>query len=193
MNILCDTCSVLMLIRIAPNMFTDERYDCVTVPEVRKEFFQTQKFKTKYPWRTQFKNKVIALKVSALENENFKLHFSAIRKLNNAGIINNRTDRYFGLSYIDQRIAAYAVAHKFILNSVDDDLCDFIVQEFETKTITPLGIINDWLEKGLILWEDSFQEIIKDWERCNEHPQSKTDVKRFIELSGYKYIGPVKK
>lgn len=47
MHILCDTCSVLMLIRIAPDMFKDERYECVTVNEVWQELFRTRKFKTK--------------------------------------------------------------------------------------------------------------------------------------------------
>ena len=58
MNILCDTCSVLMLIRIAPDMFTDERFDCVTVQEVCEEIFRTQRFKTKYPWRSDYKDKI---------------------------------------------------------------------------------------------------------------------------------------
>jgi len=31
MYILCDTCSVLMLIRIAPDMFCDDSYGCVTI------------------------------------------------------------------------------------------------------------------------------------------------------------------
>jgi hypothetical protein len=45
MYILCDTCSVLMLIRIAPDMFRDDRYGCVTIQEVFQELFRTQKFK----------------------------------------------------------------------------------------------------------------------------------------------------
>ncbi len=192
MYILCDTCSVLMLIRIAPNMFIDGRYECVTVPEVRKEFVQTQKFKTKYPWRKEFTNRIKALATSELEDENFKLHFLAVKNLN-AGGINSRTEKFFDFSHVDQRIAACAVAHNYMLNSTDNDLCDFVAQEFGTKIITPLGIINDWLEKGLIEWDDKLQEIIEDWDRCNEHPQPKTDVKRFIKLTNYEYLGPIRK
>ena len=55
MNILCDTGSIWMLIRIVPDMFMDERFECVTVHDVRKEVFQTQRFKTRYPWRNEFK------------------------------------------------------------------------------------------------------------------------------------------
>lgn len=49
MYVLCDTCSVLMLIRIAPDMFEDSRYGCVTTQEVIRELFRTQRFKEKYP------------------------------------------------------------------------------------------------------------------------------------------------
>ena len=55
MYILCDTCSVLMLIRIAPDMFCDDRYECVTIQEMIQEMFRTQKFKMRYPWRTKYK------------------------------------------------------------------------------------------------------------------------------------------
>ena len=61
MNILCDTCSVLMLIRIAPDMFSDDRYECLTIQEVFRELFRTQKFKSRYPWREKYKPKVKAL------------------------------------------------------------------------------------------------------------------------------------
>ena len=43
MYILCDTCSVLMLIRVAPDMFCDDRYGCVTIKDVFRELFRTQK------------------------------------------------------------------------------------------------------------------------------------------------------
>lgn len=48
MYILCDTCKVLMLIRIAPDMFRDDGYGCVTIQEVFQELFRTQKFKMQY-------------------------------------------------------------------------------------------------------------------------------------------------
>lgn len=61
MNILCDTCSVLMLIRVAPDMFIDARFDCVTIDEVKREIFEKQKFKSKYPWRHQFRDKIVTI------------------------------------------------------------------------------------------------------------------------------------
>jgi len=65
MEILCDTCSILMLLRIAPQMFLDDTYQCCTIAEVRNEIFQTQKFKNKYPWREKFKDKIKPFAFSA--------------------------------------------------------------------------------------------------------------------------------
>ena len=74
--------------------------------------------------------------------------------------------------------------------AVDDDLNDFVTQEFAGKTISPLAIVNDWISKGLITWDDDLQDILEDWNRCNEHPQPGKEKKRFEKLSGYKYSGP---
>jgi hypothetical protein len=58
MFILCDTCSILMLIRIAPKMFTEMEYECVTVAEVVQEIKRTQKFKDKHPWNMIWSKKL---------------------------------------------------------------------------------------------------------------------------------------
>jgi hypothetical protein len=190
MNILCDTCSVLMLIRIAPEMFCDERFECITVPEVIKELFQTQKFKTSYPWRTEYKSKIKAIKTSEIEKGDFELYLKSIRNIIQTGRVNNRTGKYFNLSYVDQLVAACTVAHNYKLSTMDNDLEDFIRQEFSGHTIAPLGIINDWLEKRLIKWDKKLQMIIEDWQACNESPQPKKEIKRFEKNTGYKYAGP---
>lgn len=36
MKIFCATCSILMIIRIAPDMLIDKNYGCFTIQEVRK-------------------------------------------------------------------------------------------------------------------------------------------------------------
>ncbi len=61
MYILCDTCSVLMLIRIASDMFLDPKFECVTITDVVKEIFRAQKFKNKYPWRKRYKSSISRL------------------------------------------------------------------------------------------------------------------------------------
>jgi hypothetical protein len=190
MNILCDTCSVLMLIRIAPEMFCDERFECITVPEVIKELFQTHKFKTSYPWRIEYKSKIKAIKTSEIEKGDFELYLKSIRNIIQTGMINKRTGRYFNLSHVDQLVAACTVAHNYKLSTVDNDLEDFIKQEFSGQTISPLGIINDWLVKRLIKWDKKLQMIMEDWQACNEGPQPKKEIKRFEKNTGYKYVGP---
>ena len=190
MNILCDTCSVLMLIRIAPEMFCDDRFECITIPEVIKELFQTQKFKTSYPWRGEYKSKIKAIGISEIEKGDFQLYLQSIKSIIQTGKINKRTGKYFNLSRVDQIIAACSVSHSFKLTTVDNDLDDFVKQEFTGKTISPLGIINDWLEKGLIKWNKKMQMIIEDWDTCNESPQQKKEIKRFEKNTGYKYAGP---
>jgi hypothetical protein len=110
MNILCDTCSVLMLIRIAPDMFTDERFDCVTVQEVCEEIFRTQRFKTKYPWRTDYKDKIRPSNSPRNTGDAFELHLDVVRRLVDAGRTSSRTGKAFGLSFVDKKIAAYVTA-----------------------------------------------------------------------------------
>ena len=190
MNILCDTCSVLMLIRIAPDMFCDERFECITIQEVLQELFRTQKFKIQYPWRDRYKSKIKALGNSEVRKEGFQLFLETVRNIVSAGKINKRTGLYFNLSRVDQVIAATSIANNFKLTTVDDDLAEFINQEFSGSTISPLGIINDWIGKGLIKWDDEMQAVVEDWERCNEHPQPKREVKKFNKLTGYRYAGP---
>jgi hypothetical protein len=73
---------------------------------------------------------------------------------------------------------------------VDNDLEAFIRQEFLGQTISPLGIINDWIEKGLIKWDKKLQMIIDDWQVYNESPQPKKEIKRFEKNTGYKYADP---
>lgn len=190
MYILCDTCSVLMLIRIAPDMFRDDRYGCVTIQEVFQELFRTQKFKSRYPWRESYKNKIKTLGASRVKQGDYGLCLQTVRNLISTGKINKRTGHFFNLSSVDQKIAACSLAHNFTLTTVDDDLADFIRQEFSGSSISPLGIINDWLEKGLVKWGNNLQTIIEDWDKCNEHPQPKKEVKRFEKITDFKYSGP---
>ncbi len=71
MKILCDTCSILMVMRIAPDMLTDEKYDCFTIQEVREEIIRQQKFKDKYSWRHRFKDKIRCIPNSETLNIKF--------------------------------------------------------------------------------------------------------------------------
>jgi hypothetical protein len=190
MNILCDTCSVLMLIRIAPDMFVDERFDCVTVQEVCEEIFRTQKFKTKYPWRTSYKDKIRPYGVLRNTGEDFALHLDVVRQIVDSGQTSLKTGRSFGLSSVDKKIAAYVTAYGLDISSTDNSLIDFLEQEFGKENRSPLALLNDWIENGLIQWNDDIQRIIEDWDKNGEPVQPAKDKKNFFKLTGVKYAGP---
>lgn len=190
MNVLCDTCSVLMLIRIAPNMFLDERFDCVTVQEVCEEIFRTQRFKTKYPWRSDFKHKIRPSGALKNTDDNFEFHLDAIRHLIDAGGISTKTGKAFGLSFVDKKIAAYVTAYDSEISSTDNSLINFLEQEFGKKNQSPLVILNDWIRSGLIKWNEDIQRIIEDWDKNGEPVQPSKDKKEFLKLTGVKYAGP---
>jgi hypothetical protein len=179
-----------MLIRIAPDMFVDERFDCVTVQEVCEEIFRTQRFKTKYPWRTDYKDKIRPANHLKNKGNDFELSFEAINQLLDAGGMSSKTCKAFGLSFVDKKIVAYVTAYGLEISSTDNSLIDFIEQEFDKKNRSPLAILNDWIEKGLVQWNENTLRIIEDWDKNGEPIQPIKDKKDFLKLTGTKYKGP---
>jgi len=193
MDILCDTCSVLMLIRITPNMFIDSQFECVTIPDVRNELFRTQKFKTKYPWRIQFKSEISTLGTSVFNTKEFDIYYWTIKNLIETGKINKRTGKYFDLSNVDQKIAACILSHDFGITTGDNNLIDFIIQEFSftrENIVSPLGLINKWIKQKLINWNTNYSTILEEWNSCGEKQQPTPEIKTFENLTGCRYIGP---
>jgi len=186
MFILCDTCVVLMLLRIAPEMLSDEQYNCVAPPIVRNELFQTQKFKDKYPWRTRYKSYVQTLPASLAQSDDYNRTLQTIDLLVSSSK-NERTGRHFGLSTVDKMLAAQVIADEYQLSTGDYDLRDFLLQEFAISNVSPLEILNDWLARELIEWSDEKQAVLEDWKRCNEHKQPKEHIKSFEVITGKVY------
>jgi len=135
MIILCDTSSVLMLLRIAPEMFVDPQYECLTLPEVKKEILRTPKFKDKYSWRVQFKPKLRTIGMTEYDDQDFKLARNTIKTLIDACTVNNSTGNIFDLSYVDIIIAAYAVTKEYTVTTEDKNLAQFLEQEFKVKNL----------------------------------------------------------
>ncbi len=192
MHILCDTCSVLMLLRVAPEMFNDDRFKCVTTIEVKQEIIQSQKFKDKYPWRQKLKAKIKTLSgylTTEYKNE-YDLVIEAINSLLDSGLVNNKTGRSIAVSRVDKSIAAHAICRNYKITTDDKNLAALVTQEFDIENISPLGLINKWLENGLIHWNNEHQTILEDWDKCREAPQPKSEIKRFKKITGYKYPGP---
>ena len=181
-----------MLIRIAPDMFIDTKFECVTISDVVKEIFRTQKFKNRYPWRKRYKSKIKPLGNSILKTNEFKLYYQANRSLIGEGVINRKTNFYFDLSKVDQKIIACAQANTYRITTGDNDLIEYYLQQCSNnpdEIISPLGMINIWLKKGLISCDEKLQTILEDWKKCDEAPQPITEIKKFQKSTGYKYLG----
>ena len=190
MGIICDTCAILMLIRIAPQLFIDKQYDCYTIHEARDELFKTPKFKERYPWRNNYKSNVECLTLSHVQKSKFKQYFGAIGLVLNNCAIDKQTGKVLDLSYTDKSIIAYALVCEYKISSGDDKLIRFAKQEFPDEfkgLISPLGVINLWLKEGIFVWRDEFDKYISDWK--NEAPQPQNEIVRFEKLTKKKYLG----
>jgi len=53
--------------------------------------------------------------------------------------------------------------------------------------VAPLEIINDWLTRDLIEWDDEKQGVLEDWRRCEEHSQPKKQIAVFESKTGRTY------
>ncbi len=171
-------------------MFSDKRFGCSTIPTVRKEIFRTEKFKKKYPWRDSYKAKIKTLGSTALNTKDFHLNLSTISSLIDSGIENTKTGLLVDLSYTDKTIIACAAAQQYNITSGDHNLVYFAEKEFDISNVSPLEIVNQWLEEELVVWDDQLQMVIEDWERCEENKQPIEEIKRFEKLTGYQYVGP---
>lgn len=192
MSILCDTSSVLMLIRIVPNMFIDVCYECFTTPSVRNEIFRTQKFKTRYPWREEFKSEITCLCSDLVENRKVSAYFDAIKTLIDNGTVNEKTGCDFDLSRTDMKFLSCALGNGYKITTGDCDLRTFGKQEFGKEFkgwISPLGMLNRWLRRGSIEWNDERHGYLMDWNRCNEDPQPRKQRSEFRRLTGLSYPG----
>ena len=182
-----------MLLRIAPEMFTDDRYECVTIRQVWEEIVQTPKFKSKYPWRNEYAKHIRSLPKSQAEPSDYRSTHSAVR-LTEQAQRNSRTGMAYGLSRRDVEVAACAVANGFNVCSTDGNLIDFLAQQYEICNFSPLQLVNDWLEKCLFEWTDFRQGVLAEWIACNEPIQPRQEIERFEKNTKRKYPdGPLKK
>lgn len=192
MDTLCDTSSILMLIRIVPGMFTGDQFQCRTIHQVRDEIFRTTKFSQKYPWRNQYKDKIRCLPNSFATDERLKRYFDAIHYLIRNVAINEKTGHPFDLSFVDKIFLSYALANGYRMTTGDQNLVDFALKEFKEEfkgNISPLGMLNSWIEKRLITWSDEVHSYLADWKINNEDPQPDRQIRKFKKLTHRNYPG----
>jgi hypothetical protein len=192
MIILCDTSSILLLLRIAPDMFIDQKYECITIPEIFNEIFRTQKFKGKYPWRTAFKSKVKPLTYSSYKTSSYDELHKTIQRILDACVPDSSSGQQFYLSPEDHALAACAIAKDCELSSGDTKLVAFLQQQFPDMfkgNLTALEVINRWLENKVLNWDDAKHAIVGDWKQKKEASQPASAVKQFKKLTEREYPG----
>lgn len=173
-------------------MFLDERYECCTIQSVRDEIFRTQKFKSKYPWRDKYKNKIKCLSPEVLQKTEIQFYQDTIFQLNEFGTVNTYTGKIFSLSRVDIQLLACALAYGFSITTGDQGIKDFAAQQFKeifSGNVSALELINIWLEKKLIHWNEKLHAFLADWDKQNEHSQPGEQKRRFKRLTGRNYPG----
>jgi hypothetical protein len=182
-----------MLLRIAPQMFIDKKYQCVTITDIHNEIVRTAKFKTKYPWVKGMRGKLKTIALTSEDKKREDLYFGIVKSMIYEGTINQLTGGLFDLSRPDMKIVSHCLALKYKCTSGDGGLVQFLEQEFSDDfqgNVTPLEIINTWLDNGTIKWTDKQHAILMDWETQNEKPQPPKAKKEFQQLTGRNYDGP---
>ncbi|MBC8416488.1 MAG: hypothetical protein ISS80_03400 [Candidatus Cloacimonetes bacterium] len=178
-----------MLIRIASDMFSDPKFECKTINIVRTEFISTPQFKDKYPWRKEYVPKVKSANLTDKETINYNLKI--INTLSESKI-NQKTNTYFSLSKVDKQIVAQIIELEDInISTGDQDLIDFLDQEFDISNVYPLRIIIDWLKVDLIEWNKDIETILEDWNDKNEKAQPLSAKIELQKITGYNYSGLV--
>lgn len=173
-----------MLIRIAPQMFKDSNFGCVTIRCIREEFFRTQKFKDKYPWRIDYKSNIVHIS----DNKIDKRVMETIGLIADAKLTPEKHPYY--LSNEDKSIIACAVSNNYTIGTGDDNLIKFAKNEFDIRSfMSALGILNFWLRKKLITWSKKLESILIEWKTQEEIRQSKHAKFVFRRLTGKKYLG----
>lgn len=193
MVILCDTCAILMLIRIAPDMFKDHRYETITISGVSQEFIRTQKFKDKYSWRSSCRSLIVPEPESKYGIGDYNMIYDLVSKLLDSGVINARNDRLFDLSRVDKQVVSYAIANECTISTGDQGIIDFASQEFTSEfkgNISPLELINKWISSNLIVWDDAKHRILEEWTLTGERSQPRSAITRFKKITGKDYPGP---
>ena len=177
--VLTDTNALILLLRIAPEMFSDKRFGCIMPEYVYDEFIRNAEFKEKFPWRSQYKKYLMSEIPIAQAQKNIQF----IHTLQTISLI-VQTKKNYGLSKKDQEIVSVAIAFNFDFCTEDKNLSRFAQDEFGLKVFSALAMINMWLEDKLIKWNDNLHALLSEW---NGRPQPRSQIRRFHDLTGYDY------
>jgi hypothetical protein len=193
MFILCDTSSILLLLRISPDMFVNVNFECCTIREIHDELIRTTKFKTRYPWIRDKRPKLKPLMLSEKKKKLEKTYFEAIKHLYLNGTLNKNNGKFFDLSHEDMKVISTALTLEYQISSGDKGLMQFAEQEFAGEfkgSVSALEVINTWIEKELITWDQEKQNILAEWKTQREIAQPPKAISDFKRLTKMAYPGP---
>jgi hypothetical protein len=77
-----------MLLKIAPQMFIEKKYQCATITDIHNEIVRTAKFKTKYPWVKGMLGNLKTVSLDAEEKKKEALYFDLTKSKIYDGTIN---------------------------------------------------------------------------------------------------------
>ena len=188
MIVIQDTCTILMLIRIAPRMFTDKTFECMTLRSIVNEVTRTTRFKYIYPWRKDFLHCIIHCPETDMTRKGFHTKRKHVENLCHLKQ-NPKTGRFYisELSPADIDVATALLCEESILCSVDRNLAIFAENELDVQCITPLALVNNWIEKRLILWDDQLHAFVSEWIALKEPRQPQKEIERFERLTSRTY------
>ncbi len=172
-------------------MFNDPKYNCFTMNEMIKEIISTQKFKDKYPWRTEFKSSLKPMARDKLESGKVVSYQKVIRALIEAPTVDTRTGKVYNLSPVDQKMLACALANDLHTCTEDGPAISFCKQEFPSVykgNLCALEIINTWLQSGMLQWDPTKQSLLQEWRVTNEPHQPLQAIARFRSLTNQPYF-----
>lgn len=178
--VITDTCIILMLIRIQPLMFKEDKYKCKCPPVVFSELLgNNSPFRKKYPFIHNYKQYYKPYYLGK-KKEQVKFYEEEISKIANANGL--------GVSSVDVHVLAVSLVFGHSLSTGDDNLIKLATEHFEVENISALGIINYWLENNLLDWSDEKHDLLFCWKNDKEHLQPKEEIKKFEKLTKRKFF-----
>jgi len=182
-----DTCAILMLIRICPDMFKDVRFGCAMLQEAYNEYTRNARFKKQYPWRAKYRGCLKSLPKSDLDEHGYDKVLNCVQAAAE-DVVNPSTGKKYAdeLSLTDLKMVAAAYSLDAELCSGDAALSRYAANDWDRKVISPLALVNRWLSLKLLTWDDGKHRILVDWV-CSERPQPRKDIVAFERLTGRRY------
>ncbi len=184
--LICDTCSLYMLLRIVPPMLTDPAYRCYTTRGVRDEFVKGPvHFRMKYPWKAEMRKHLKHLGSTDSQSLGVQMHLEAI----DIALLGKPE---VNLSKTDKRVLACALEYGYVVVTEEREMMKFASESFASTFqggMSALEVLNRWIEAGLVVWSEDLESVLCDWKSVGEKRQPQGAIVKYEILTGCKYSG----